>query len=66
MLRKELLIVSVVEDPKRFVPENVSLSAFLKFLLIHVYTLYVLLLVVPPRPVQLVWWNWPRGLSVRS
>ena len=22
--------------------------------------------VVPPRPVQLVWKNWPRGLSTRS
>jgi hypothetical protein len=29
-------------------------------------TLYVLLLVVPPRPVQLVWKNSPRGLSTRS
>ena len=30
------------------------------------HTLYVLLAVVPPRPVQLVWKNWPAGLSVRS
>lgn len=30
------------------------------------YTLYVLLAVVPPRPVQLVWKNSPRGLSTRS
>ena len=30
------------------------------------YTLYVLLLVVPPRPVQFVWKNSPRGLSTRS
>jgi len=31
-----------------------------------IYTLYVLLAVVPPRPVQLVWKNSPRGLSTRS
>ena len=30
------------------------------------YTVYVLLEVVPPRPVQLVWKNSPRGLSTRS
>jgi len=30
------------------------------------YTTYVLAAVVPPRPVQLVWKNSPRGLSTRS
>ena len=30
------------------------------------HTVYVEADVVPPRPVQLVWKNWPRGLSVRS
>ena len=30
------------------------------------YTSYVLEAVSPPRPVQLVWKNWPRGLSMRS
>ena len=31
-----------------------------------VQTLYVVEAVVPPRPVQLVWKNWPRGPSARS
>ncbi len=30
------------------------------------HTVYVVEAVVPPRPVQLVWKNWPRGLSTRS
>lgn len=30
------------------------------------HTLYVVDAVVPPRPVQLVWKNWPRGRSTRS
>jgi hypothetical protein len=33
---------------------------------ITIYTVYVLDAVVPPRPVQLVWKNWPRGWSTRS
>jgi len=28
--------------------------------------LYVLEVTSPPVPVQLVWKNWPRGLSIRS
>ena len=31
-----------------------------------VHTLYVVDAVVPPRPVQFVWKNWPRALSTRS
>ena len=30
------------------------------------YALYVLAVMLPPVPVQLVWKNWPRGLSTRS
>ena len=30
------------------------------------HTEYVVEAVVPPRPVQLVWEYWPRGLSTRS
>jgi hypothetical protein len=30
------------------------------------HTLYALLVVLPPRPVQFVWKNSPRGLSMRS
>ena len=35
-------------------------------LLLANYTMYVVDTVSPPRPVQLVWKNSPRGLSIRS
>ena len=43
-----------------------TLYFLLSSLLLRSYAVYVLAVMLPPVPVQLVWKNWPRGLSTRS